>query len=270
MPSIPLFGQTGTLGLGGIQQGYALQANQLALQQQVRDNARDYIDFASQLDGLAQFADARRSGLTPQEALFRQSQTSFNPLSAQSGLNNFTNRAGQLAPFAIEQARGGDTRLFNQLNVGQFDASNPTAGFGALGAEGIGAQTRFNVANNAVGGQLSNVPQQAPIQQFFGSQPQQQPQPQQQQQFQQPVVRQQTQIQLNNEAITRAVQEATRTQNGNLFNSNLNQARTRNATFDNPQSQRQEAVSFPTVNPQATANRDRRRRATSFTDIYNF
>lgn len=280
MPSTPLFGfGTTALGLNGINQGLQVQANQIALQQAVRDNARDYINFASQLDQLGQFADFRQQGLTPSQALFATSQGSVNPLTAQAGLNNFSNRASLLAPFAVEAARQGNPTLLNSIGAGpgvSFDATNPTSGLGLFGAPGTGQQTAFNIRNNVLGGALSNptvnpqlgaVPvapttiaqqpvQFVPVQQF---QPQQVQQPVQQPQVQQPVQPQMTRIQQNAELI-RQIQQATQRQSP--FANNPFQAQQR--------PQQQEAVSFPTVNTQAPirSQANAQRGANGYTSFY--
>lgn len=284
MPSIPLFqlGNGPTLGLNGINQALQVQANNLALQQAVRDNARDFIDFSSQLDSLGQFADFREQGLTPSQALFAQSQGSLNPLTSQAGLNNFVNRTGQLAPFAIEAARNGNPGLF-QGSLGaagiQFDPRNPTSGFGGLGAEGIGAQTNFNIRNNLLGGALNNpaaqaqgVPQLNPVQppqQFQSGFAANQPQVVQQRAPQQTTIQQ-------NAAVIRAVQAATQPTNPNGVFAGTNQAQPRNAAVSNPQTQRQEAVTQPAPLPTLGQRRftERRRRdaqqAVGFRSIYDF
>lgn len=295
----PLFGfGTTALGLNGIQQGLAVQASQLALQQQVRDNARDYIDFASQLDQLGQFADFRQQGATPAQALFAQSQGSFNPLTAQAGLNNFVNRSGQLAPFAIAAAQQGNPGLLNSIGSGpgvQFDASNPLSGFENFGAQGAGAQAQFAIRNNLLGGALNN-PAAAPVQQAapapqsaFNVDPglaaQQNAIAQQQAIAQQynpvqnaavqqapvaPAVQQQqfavtqaqavpqaqptTRIQQNSQQIQQAIQQATQAPRQNVFNVDPGQAAA-NRAITNPQSQRQEAVTFPTVDNQSEVRR---------------
>ena len=280
MPSTPLFGfGTTALGLNGINQGLQVQANQIALQQAVRNNARDYIDFASQLDAMGQFADFRQQGLTPAQALYAQSQGSFNPLTAQAGLNNFTNRTALLAPTAIEAARQGNSSLFNSLGAGpgiSYDPTNPTSGLGFFGAPGTGQQTAFNIRNNVLGGQLSNPVQnpglgvtpvapmtvaQQPVQyvpvQQFQPQPVQQTQPVQQQQVQQGP--QLTRIQQNAELI-RQIQQATQRQSP--FANDPFQAQQR--------PQQQEAVSFPTVNTQAPirSQANSQRGANGFTSFY--
>jgi len=167
MPTTPLFGLSGNsiVGLNGLSQALALQQQQLALEAAVRNNARDSLTFQSELDLLGQFADNAQNGLSASANLFNTAQNSLNPLTAQAGLNNFTNRASQLAPFAIEGAQNGNPGLFNSVFGAtgvQFNPNNPLSGFSGFGPSGAAQQANFAVRNNLLGGALSN-PAQAPV-----------------------------------------------------------------------------------------------------------
>lgn len=273
----PLFGFSGgqTLGLNGIGNALNLQTQQLALEQAVRNNARDFISFSSELDQLGQFADFRQQGLTPAQSLLQISQGSVNPLTAQAGLNNYINRSGLLAPLGIEQARQGNPALINSLSPGfTFDPNNPTSGFGFFGAQGIGQQTTANLQNNLSGGRLFNTP--APAAPAPAPAPVQTPQigtgrinPNQ---FTQPAQQNQTRIQQNAE-IVRQVQEATQPRVQPI--PTVNTVRPTLRSVANPQTERLEAVTFPTVDTtrgiraQADAQRNARSLlGTGFTSIY--
>lgn len=167
MTTIPLFGLTsgGTLGLSGIREGLAIQAQQQELRQLVEQTALNSLDTQSELDRLDQFARFRSAGLSANEAQLLSAQTSINANTASAALDDYTKRVQRFAPIAIEAANNGNPGLFNSVFSGtgvRFDPNNPTSGFSGFGPSGSQVQAQARISNNASGGLLFNQPQ-APV-----------------------------------------------------------------------------------------------------------
>ena len=110
----PLF--AGSLGAGisqTLNQNAQRQSNISAYLNNVNLNNQT----VGNLDLLAQFADGRENGLSPNQSLFNISQNALNPNVATQGFAQFAGLQQAQAPFALGAALQGNTGLLNQLSA---------------------------------------------------------------------------------------------------------------------------------------------------------